>query len=69
MERCAVDRRAVLKRCQASVMAVNEEGEVAQLRARIAELEQQLQRIGPKRKKIDAMSAEVVDSNPYRYYI
>ena len=40
--------------------------EVAQLRARVAELEQQLQRTGSKREKINRMSAEVVDSNPYR---
>lgn len=40
--------------------------EVAQLRARVAELEQQLQRTGHKREKINRMSAEVVDSNPYR---
>ena len=41
--------------------------EVTQLRARVAELEQQLQRTGPRREKIHRMSAEVVDSNPYRY--
>lgn len=48
-------------------MAVNERDEVARLRARIVELEQQLRRMGPKREKIDTMSAEVVDTNPYRY--
>lgn len=48
-------------------MAMEEGDEVARLRAQIIELEQQLRRIGPKREKIDTMSAEVVDSNPYRY--
>lgn len=45
----------------------SDSGTVVQLRARVAELESQLQRAGTRRKKIDKMSAEVVDSNPYRY--
>lgn len=47
----------------------SDSGTVVQLRARVAELESQLQRAGTRRKKIDKMSAEVVDSNPYRYNI
>ena len=40
---------------------------IALLRARVAELESQLQRTGTRREKIERMSSEVVDSNPYRY--
>ena len=40
--------------------------EVAELRARVEELEKQLLRKGPRREKVERMSAEVVDSNPYR---
>ena len=49
-------------------MASEREAEVVQLRARVAELERQLEavRAGPRREKIHTMSAEVVDSNPYR---
>ena len=46
----------------------NEVEEVSRLRARVAELERQLAASGraTKREKIQTMSAEVVDSNPYR---
>lgn len=53
-------------RTRAGALSAMEGDEVARLRARIVELEQQLQRMGPKREKIETMSAEVVDSNPYR---
>ena len=39
---------------------------IAQLRARVAELEEQVRRDGPRREKVEEMSSEVVDSNPYR---
>ena len=45
------------------------ESTVEQLRARVAELELRLQKTESKREKIDQMSAEVVDSNPYRYIL
>lgn len=43
--------------------------EVVELRARVAELEQQLAAATSqqKREKVERMSAEVVDSNPYRW--
>ena len=43
--------------------------EIARLKDRVAELERELttvRRDGPRREKIQRMSAEVVDSNPYR---
>ena len=47
------------------------EVEIAQLRERVAQLEKELgalkSHVSTKREKIDLMSAEVVDSNPYRY--
>ncbi len=50
-----------------------EESEVARLRCRVMELERELAALsGPvdvdvvKRSKINKMSSEVVDSNPYR---
>lgn len=52
--------------CRGAFPSSAMEREVARLRARIVELEQQVQRMGPKREKIETMSAEVVDSNPYR---
>lgn len=39
---------------------------VIQLQARIADLEKQLHGSGLIREKIDKMSSEVVDTNPYR---
>ena len=39
---------------------------IAQLRARVTDLERQLGNGGSKRERIDTMSAEVVDTNPYR---
>ena len=47
-------------------MASDQRQELERLRARVNELEQQLQKAGPRRQKIDQMSAEVIDSNPYR---
>ncbi len=47
-----------------------EEDEVARLKRRVSELEQELIAVRdsqPARTKIEQMSAEVVDSNPYRY--
>lgn len=43
--------------------------ELSQLRERIAQLEAQLQNQsqGTVRQKVEQMSAEVIDSNPYRY--
>ena len=43
--------------------------EVARLNARVADLERQLAaaKSGKKREKVERMSAEVVDSNPYRW--
>jgi hypothetical protein len=43
-----------------------QEQEIAALRARVAELEAQLPKANP-RQRIEHMTAEVVDSNPYRY--
>ncbi len=55
-----------------------EESEVTRLRCRVVELERELAALststsGPgadvvKRSKINKMSSEVVDSNPYRYF-
>ena len=45
------------------------EQEIARLKARVKELERELgeaRRERPHREKIEHMSAEVVDSNPYR---
>ena len=46
--------------------------EIAQLKSRVAELELLLQKQNNEdttvRPKISQMSAEVVDSNPYRYF-
>jgi hypothetical protein len=46
------------------------EDEVQKLKNRVAELEKSLEmerkRKGPRREKIELMSSEVVDSNPYR---
>ena len=45
------------------------EAEISRLRRRVAELEEELSAArtgGPRREKIQQMSAEVVDSNPYR---
>ena len=43
--------------------------EVVRLNARVAALERQLAAVksGKKREKVERMSAEVVDSNPYRW--
>lgn len=49
---------------------LSEEDEVARLKRRVSELEQELSSVRasqPARTKIEQMSAEVVDSNPYRY--
>ena len=40
--------------------------ELDRLRARVNELEQQLEKARPRRQKIDQMSAEVIGTNPYR---
>jgi hypothetical protein len=42
------------------------EAEIAQLKAQVAELQAQLNQ-RQARPKIEKMSAEVVDSNPYRF--
>lgn len=46
------------------------EDEVQKLKNKVVELEKALdlerKRKGPRREKIDLMSSEVVDSNPYR---
>lgn len=46
---------------------------VEDLRKKVKELEAQLAaaqgNVGPVRQKIDVMSSEVVDSNPYRYFM
>lgn len=39
--------------------------EIAQLREKVKQLE--AQKVLPKREKIQTMSSEVVDSNPYRF--
>lgn len=47
----------------------SEEDEIARLKRRVSELEQELTSVRgslPVRTKIEQMSAEVVDSNPYR---
>ena len=52
---------------QVTVMATSEKEEA--LKRRIRELEEELaaiKRDGPKRSKIEKMTGEVVDSNPYR---
>ena len=53
------------------VMAASDaEREIALLKDRVAELERELtsvRRNGPRRERIQQMSAEVVDSNPYRW--
>lgn len=45
---------------------------VEELQKKVKELEAQLAaaqgNVGPVRQKIDVMSSEVVDSNPYRYF-
>lgn len=45
---------------------------VEELQKKVKELEAQLAaaqgNMGPVREKIDVMSSEVVDSNPYRYF-
>lgn len=45
---------------------------VEELQKKVKELESQLAaaqgNVGPVRQKIDVMSSEVVDSNPYRYF-
>ena len=49
--------------------ASDAEREIALLKDRVAELERELtsvRRNGPRRERIQQMSAEVVDSNPYR---
>ena len=46
------------------------ESELESLKQRVAELERELDQLKaekPQRVKIEKMSAEVVDSNPYRY--
>ena len=48
----------------------SEEDEIARLKRRVSELERELSAVRgnqPTRTKIEQMSAEVVDSNPYRY--
>ena len=48
---------------------MSSEEEVARLKRRVSELEQELSSMRanqPARTKIEQMSAEVVDSNPYR---
>ena len=48
---------------------MSSEEEIARLRRRVAELEEELSSVKsnhPARTKIQQMSAEVVDSNPYR---
>lgn len=55
-----------------------EESEVTRLRCRVVELERELAALSTstsglgadvvKRSKINKMSSEVVDSNPYRYF-
>lgn len=46
---------------------------VEELQRKVSELEAKLaaaqRNAGPVRQKIDIMSSEVVDSNPYRYFI
>jgi len=52
-----------------AMAASDAEREIALLKDRVAELEQELtsvRRNGPRRERIQQMSAEVVDSNPYR---
>lgn len=47
----------------------SEEDEIARLKRRVSELERELSSVRdnqPARTKIEQMSAEVVDSNPYR---
>ena len=45
--------------------------EIEKLKSKIADLEKSLEnerkKKGPRREKINEMSSEVVDSNPYRY--
>jgi phage shock protein A len=63
--------RAVQKHCTDTGAAMStEDDEVARLKRRVSELEQELISVRdnqPARTKIEQMSAEVVDSNPYRY--
>ena len=54
-----------------AIMAMEDKEELAKLRLRVAELETEVAAMKSsdeaiRREKIDKMSSEVVDSNPYR---
>lgn len=49
------------------IATMGDAAEIERLRARVAELEAQVGGATPARAKIDKLSAEVVDSNPYSY--
>ena len=54
--------------CALYKMSVEElQQEVKQLRSLVEELRTRAPKDGPVRQKIEQMSAEVVDANPYRY--